>query len=159
MFLWNLLFSLLTYFFHFYKVDRVASMLNYFLLQLVGPQRKSLSLKDPEKYEFRPKHLLKQVGITFKRSKGKDRRTQCFILHLYFLCYFVKLRVYFLCIPYYFASLLSFTMGSLLIWIHIAKVIVVFNLYSRKIICPMLTCYFVVALCANCSLLENSFQH
>ncbi|KAL2898658.1 putative ubiquitin conjugation factor E4 [Bienertia sinuspersici] len=42
-------------------VERVASMLNYFLLQLVGPQRKSLSLKDPEKYEFRPKHLLKQL--------------------------------------------------------------------------------------------------
>lgn len=49
--------------YHFSKVERVASMLNYFLLQLVGPQRKSLSLKDPEKYEFRPKHLLKQVGI------------------------------------------------------------------------------------------------
>lgn len=39
-------------------------MLNYFLLQLVGPQRKSLSLKDPEKYEFRPKQLLKQVSHT-----------------------------------------------------------------------------------------------
>lgn len=38
-------------------------MLNYFLLQLVGPQRKSLSLKDPKKYEFDPRHLLKQVGI------------------------------------------------------------------------------------------------
>ncbi|CAH1420992.1 unnamed protein product [Lactuca virosa] len=42
-------------------VERVGSMLNYFLLQLVGPQRKSLSLKDPEKYEFRPKQLLKQI--------------------------------------------------------------------------------------------------
>ncbi|KAI5591797.1 hypothetical protein BDE02_04G107800 [Populus trichocarpa] len=42
-------------------VDRVASMLNYFLLQLVGPQRKSLTLKDPEKYEFRPKQLLEQI--------------------------------------------------------------------------------------------------
>lgn len=42
-------------------VERVANMLNYFLLQLVGPQRKSLSLKDPEKYEFRPKQLLKQI--------------------------------------------------------------------------------------------------
>ncbi|KAL3597053.1 hypothetical protein D5086_008690 [Populus alba] len=41
--------------------DRVANMLNYFLLQLVGPQRKSLTLKDPEKYEFRPKQLLKQI--------------------------------------------------------------------------------------------------
>lgn len=49
----------------FFKVERVASMLNYFLLQLVGPQRKSLTLKDPEKYEFRPKHLLKQVGIDY----------------------------------------------------------------------------------------------
>lgn len=52
-------------FVHFFKVERVASMLNYFLLQLVGPQRKSLSLKDPEKYEFRPKDLLKQVGINY----------------------------------------------------------------------------------------------
>ncbi|KAG9144496.1 hypothetical protein Leryth_025015 [Lithospermum erythrorhizon] len=42
-------------------VERVASMLNYFLLQLVGPQRKSLTLKDPVKYEFRPKELLKQI--------------------------------------------------------------------------------------------------
>ncbi|KAJ6802526.1 putative ubiquitin conjugation factor E4 [Iris pallida] len=42
-------------------VERVASMLNYFLLQLVGPQRKSLTVKDPEKYEFRPKQLLKQI--------------------------------------------------------------------------------------------------
>ncbi|XP_052197991.1 probable ubiquitin conjugation factor E4 [Diospyros lotus] len=42
-------------------VERVASMLNYFLLQLVGPQRRSLILKDPEKYEFRPKVLLKQI--------------------------------------------------------------------------------------------------
>lgn len=42
-------------------VERVANMLNYFLLQLVGPQRKTLTLKDPEKYEFRPKKLLKQI--------------------------------------------------------------------------------------------------
>ncbi|KAH6791522.1 U-box domain-containing protein [Perilla frutescens var. hirtella] len=52
-------------------VERVASMLNYFLLQLVGPQRKSLSLKDPEKYEFRPKLLLKQiVTIYVNLAKG-----------------------------------------------------------------------------------------
>jgi hypothetical protein len=37
-------------------------MLNYFLLQLAGPQRKSLTVKDPEKYEFKPKQLLKQVS-------------------------------------------------------------------------------------------------
>lgn len=56
-------------------VERVASMLNYFLLQLVGPQRKSLSLKDPEKYEFRPKLLLKQiVNIYVNLARGdKDK--------------------------------------------------------------------------------------
>ncbi|CAI9109777.1 OLC1v1009673C1 [Oldenlandia corymbosa var. corymbosa] len=52
-------------------VERVASMLNYFLLQLVGPQRKSLTLKDPEKYEFRPKQLLKQiVNIYVNLARG-----------------------------------------------------------------------------------------
>ncbi|XP_062151115.1 probable ubiquitin conjugation factor E4 [Alnus glutinosa] len=52
-------------------VERVASMLNYFLFQLVGPQRKSLTLKDPEKYEFRPKQLLKQiVDIYVHLAKG-----------------------------------------------------------------------------------------
>ncbi|XVF14348.1 hypothetical protein REPUB_Repub09cG0051300 [Reevesia pubescens] len=52
-------------------VERVANMLNYFLLQLVGPQRKSLTLKDPEKYEFRPKELLKQiVGIYVHLARG-----------------------------------------------------------------------------------------
>ncbi|GER45816.1 U-box domain-containing protein [Striga asiatica] len=52
-------------------VERVASMLNYFLLQLVGPQRKSLTLKDPEKYEFRPKLLLKQiVNIYVNLARG-----------------------------------------------------------------------------------------
>ncbi|KAB2064342.1 hypothetical protein ES319_A09G012200v1 [Gossypium barbadense] len=52
-------------------VERVANMLNYFLLQLVGPQRKSLTLKEPEKYEFRPKELLKQiVRIYVHLAKG-----------------------------------------------------------------------------------------
>ncbi|KAL5987810.1 E3 ubiquitin-protein ligase pub1 [Asimina triloba] len=45
-------------------VDRVASMLNYFLLQLAGPQRNTLSLKDPKKYDkygFQPRELLKKI--------------------------------------------------------------------------------------------------
>ncbi|KMT17300.1 hypothetical protein BVRB_2g039970 isoform A [Beta vulgaris subsp. vulgaris] len=54
-------------------VERVASMLNYFLLQLVGPQRKSLSLKDPEKYEFRPKHLLKQIVNVYVHLARGDK--------------------------------------------------------------------------------------
>ncbi|CAI5516161.1 unnamed protein product [Closterium sp. Naga37s-1] len=42
-------------------VERVASMLNYFLLQLVGPKRKALRVTNPEKYEFHPKKLLSQI--------------------------------------------------------------------------------------------------
>ena len=48
-----------------FNVERVAGMLSYFLLQLVGPQRKSLSPKDPGRYKFSLKHLLKQVGIDY----------------------------------------------------------------------------------------------
>jgi ubiquitin conjugation factor E4 B len=44
-----------------WQVERIASMLNYFLFQLVGPQRKALRVKEPEKYEFRPKELLSQI--------------------------------------------------------------------------------------------------
>jgi ubiquitin conjugation factor E4 B len=42
-------------------VERIAAMLNYFLLQLTGPQRKVLKVKDPEKYGFKPRDLLGQV--------------------------------------------------------------------------------------------------
>uniref|UniRef100_A0A7I4AYP6 RING-type E3 ubiquitin transferase n=1 Tax=Physcomitrium patens TaxID=3218 RepID=A0A7I4AYP6_PHYPA len=51
--------------------ERIAAMLNYFLVQLVGPQRKALSVKDPEKYEFRPKELLAQL---FTEAAGLLRR-------------------------------------------------------------------------------------
>nr|CAD1822631.1 unnamed protein product [Ananas comosus var. bracteatus] len=54
-------------------VERVASMLNYFLLQLAGPQRKSLSVKDPEKYEFRPKQLLKQIVKIYVHISRGDK--------------------------------------------------------------------------------------
>ena len=39
-------------------VEKVANMLNYFLSHLVGPQRKTLTLKNLEKYEFRPKQIV-----------------------------------------------------------------------------------------------------
>lgn len=44
-------------------VERLAAMLNYFLLQLTGPQRKVLKVKDPEKYGFKPRELLGQVRV------------------------------------------------------------------------------------------------
>ncbi|KAJ3673125.1 hypothetical protein LUZ60_006499 [Juncus effusus] len=54
-------------------VERVANMLNYFLFQLAGPQRKSLSVKDPEKYEFRPKELLKQIAKIYVHIARGDK--------------------------------------------------------------------------------------
>ncbi|CAM0879382.1 unnamed protein product [Alopecurus aequalis] len=54
-------------------VERVASMLNYFLFQLAGPQRKSLTVKDPEKYEFKPKQLLKQIATIYVHIARGDK--------------------------------------------------------------------------------------
>lgn len=42
-------------------VDRLASMLNYNLNMLVGPQCKNLVVKNPQKYKFDPKTLLKDL--------------------------------------------------------------------------------------------------
>lgn len=56
------------------QAERIAAMLNYFLLQLVGPQRNTLRVKDPEKYEFRPKELLAQVCPGEKRLSILDAR-------------------------------------------------------------------------------------
>jgi len=44
---------------------RVASMLNYFLAQLVGPKSTGLKVKDPDKYFFHPKKLLCEIATTF----------------------------------------------------------------------------------------------
>mmetsp|Transcript_30212 Transcript_30212/g.96379 ORF Transcript_30212/g.96379 Transcript_30212/m.96379 type:complete len:577 (+) Transcript_30212:1412-3142(+) len=43
-------------------VGRVASMLNYFLAQLVGPKCSNLKVKEPEKYMFQPKKLLLNIA-------------------------------------------------------------------------------------------------
>eukprot|EP00878_Enallax_costatus_P013480 GHUV01014095.1.p1 GENE.GHUV01014095.1~~GHUV01014095.1.p1 ORF type:complete len:229 (+),score=76.95 GHUV01014095.1:855-1541(+) len=39
-------------------VQRIANMLDYFLLYLTGPNRKMLKVRDPERYHFNPKQLL-----------------------------------------------------------------------------------------------------
>ncbi|KAI3878566.1 hypothetical protein MKX03_006035 [Papaver bracteatum] len=54
-----------------FHVERMASMLNYFFRQLAGPQCESLTLKDPEKYEFCPNIWLKRiVEIYVNLAKG-----------------------------------------------------------------------------------------
>jgi len=54
------------------QVERVAGMLNYFLLQLVGPKRKALRVSDPEKYGFHPKTLLTRVRGKQKQKTSPD---------------------------------------------------------------------------------------
>ena len=41
--------------------DRIASMLDDWLLHLVGPKMNSLKVQNPEKYNFRPKELLSRL--------------------------------------------------------------------------------------------------
>lgn len=45
--------------------DRVASMLNYFVVELAGPQCQNLKVKNPEKYNFNPKELLSEIVDTY----------------------------------------------------------------------------------------------
>lgn len=42
-------------------VERIASMLNYFLIHLVGPKKKNLKVKDQQEYDFRPGDLVKDI--------------------------------------------------------------------------------------------------
>uniref|UniRef100_A0A6B2KXF9 RING-type E3 ubiquitin transferase n=1 Tax=Arcella intermedia TaxID=1963864 RepID=A0A6B2KXF9_9EUKA len=45
--------------------DRTAAMLNYFLVQLAGPNYQSLKVKSPEKYNFKPRSLLKTIATSY----------------------------------------------------------------------------------------------
>ncbi|KAK2589180.1 hypothetical protein KPH14_001996 [Odynerus spinipes] len=42
-------------------VDRIASMLNYLLLQLVGPNKKNLKVNDQKEYAFNPANLVLNI--------------------------------------------------------------------------------------------------
>lgn len=48
-------------FIHSTMVDRVASMLNYFLLHLVGPKKREFKVKDFRDYEFEPAALVSHI--------------------------------------------------------------------------------------------------
>lgn len=53
-------------------VDRLASMLNYNLVSLVGPKCGELKVKEPEKYSFHPKQLLKALTTVYVNLAGED---------------------------------------------------------------------------------------
>ncbi|KAF8767445.1 Ubiquitin conjugation factor E4 A like protein [Argiope bruennichi] len=42
-------------------VERITAMLNYFLLNLVGPQKKNFKVKDLKEYEFKPHELVRDI--------------------------------------------------------------------------------------------------
>ncbi len=42
-------------------VDRIAAMLNYFLKNLVGPERRNFKVKNLEEYEFRPGEIVTNI--------------------------------------------------------------------------------------------------
>lgn len=47
-------------------VERITAMLNYFLLHLVGPQKKNLKVKDLKEYEFKPQALVQDICKIYK---------------------------------------------------------------------------------------------
>lgn len=53
-------------------VDRLASMLNYNLVSLVGPKCGELKVKEPEKYSFHPKQLLKALTTVYVNLADQD---------------------------------------------------------------------------------------
>jgi len=53
-------------------VERVAAMLNYFLLFLAGPERRRLKIKNPEKFGWDPKELLGMIFDVYLQIYAAD---------------------------------------------------------------------------------------
>ncbi|XP_026460034.1 probable ubiquitin conjugation factor E4 [Papaver somniferum] len=54
-------------------VERIANMLNYFLVQLVGPKRNSLNIENAEKYRFKPRTLLRKIISIYVHIARDDK--------------------------------------------------------------------------------------
>lgn len=55
-------------------VDRVAAMLNYFLLHLVGPKKKNFRVKDLGVYEFKPQELVADICQIYLNLGGNEEQ-------------------------------------------------------------------------------------
>lgn len=53
--------------------SRVAAALDYFLLYLTGPERRRLKVREPEKYNFRPKRLLRRICAVYLNLYRADK--------------------------------------------------------------------------------------
>lgn len=59
-------------FVHPSMVDRVSSMLNYFLLQLCGPNQKRFKVQKRENYDFDPAHTVREICQIYLNFKDCD---------------------------------------------------------------------------------------
>lgn len=57
---------------HESMVNRIASMLNYFLLHLVGPKKRNLKVKDKKEYEFDPANTVLEICRIYVNLKGNQ---------------------------------------------------------------------------------------
>lgn len=52
--------------------ERLAAMLNYFLLHLVGPKRRNLRVRDLNEYQFDPPKLVAKVTDIYLNFAQRD---------------------------------------------------------------------------------------
>ncbi|KAH3871035.1 ubiquitin conjugation factor E4 A-like [Dreissena polymorpha] len=57
---------------HRVMVERIASMLNYFLLHLVGPKQRDLKVKDVNDFEFKPRQLVSDITKIYMNLSDND---------------------------------------------------------------------------------------
>uniref|UniRef100_A0A0B7A894 Ubiquitin conjugation factor E4 A n=1 Tax=Arion vulgaris TaxID=1028688 RepID=A0A0B7A894_9EUPU len=57
-------------------VDRIASMLSYFLCKLVGPKQKEFSVKDKENYDFKPQETVLNISAIYLNLQNSDQFCQ-----------------------------------------------------------------------------------
>lgn len=57
---------------HASMVDRVAAMLNYFLLHLVGPNKGNFKVKDKKEFEFDPAHTVLEICTIYINLEDSD---------------------------------------------------------------------------------------
>ena len=57
---------------HRTMVDRMSSMLNYFLVNLVGPKRKSFKVKNLEEFSFKPGEIVTDISKIYLNLKDCD---------------------------------------------------------------------------------------
>jgi len=53
-------------------VDRMASMLNYFLVKLVGPKQKEFTVKDKKNYDFKPQEMVHNISSIYLNLQSSD---------------------------------------------------------------------------------------